>query len=99
MDDLFSTLSGEEKFTKLGLAFAYQQLELDESSRELLTVNTHRGLFQPRRLQFGVHSESGIFQREMERLLGKAPFTKVKVNDIWCQEEMMKSIVRISVQC
>ena len=82
VDDLYATLSGGEKFSKLDLAFAYQQLELDESSKELLTVNTHRGLFQPTRLQFGVYSTSGIFQRKMERLLGKVRFTKVRVDDI-----------------
>ena len=82
MDDLFATLSGGEKFSKLDLAFAYQQLELDESSKELLTVNTHRGLFQPTRPQSGVHSASSIFQRDMERLLWKVTFTKVRVDDI-----------------
>ena len=61
VDDSFATLSGGEKFTKLDIAFEYQQLELHESSRELLTVNTHRGLFQPTSLQFGVHSAPGIF--------------------------------------
>ena len=86
MDDLFATLSRGEKFSKLDLAFAYQQSELHEPSRELLTVNTHRGLFQPTRLQFGVLSTSGIFQREIERLLGKVPFTKVRVDDILVSE-------------
>ena len=29
-------------------------------------VNTHKGLFRPTRLMFGVHSASGVFQREIE---------------------------------
>ena len=61
-----ATLAGGERFSKLDLSQAYQQLELDETSRELLTINKHRGIYQPHRLQFGVHSVIGIFQREMD---------------------------------
>ena len=45
-------------------------------------MNTRRGLLQPTRLQFGVHSASGIFQREMEKRLKNIPFTMVRVDDI-----------------
>ena len=33
-DDLFASLAGGQKFSKLDLAQAYQQLVLDESSRK-----------------------------------------------------------------
>ena len=66
----------------LDLSHAYQQLLLDNESSEYLTVNTHRGLFQSTRLQFGVHSASGFFQREMEKRLSHIPFTSVHVDDI-----------------
>ena len=49
-EDLLIKLNGGERFTKLDLAHAYQQLELDEESKEYLTINTHRGLFKPTRL-------------------------------------------------
>ena len=42
-------------------------LFLDEGSRKYLTVNTRKGLFQPTRLQYDIHSAAGIFQREMEK--------------------------------
>ncbi|XP_057305344.1 uncharacterized protein LOC130642272 [Hydractinia symbiolongicarpus] len=61
---------------------AYQQLKLDKGSREYLTVNTHKGLYQPTRLQYGVHSASGMFQREMKKRLGHIPRLTVKVDDI-----------------
>ena len=80
--DQLATLAGGEKFTKLDLSQAYQQLELDEESRELLTINTHMGLYRPKRLQFGVHSATGIFQREMDNRLRRIPFVKVRVDDI-----------------
>ena len=64
----------------LDLSHTYQQLLLSPKSRPLLTVNTHKGLFQPKRLQFGIHSASGIFQREMEKRL--ETFVKVRSDDI-----------------
>ena len=80
--DQLAMLAGGEKFTKLDLSQAYQQLELDEASMEMLTINTHQGLYQPSRLQFGVHSATGIFQREMDQRLSRIPMTKVRVDDI-----------------
>ena len=71
-----------EKFTKLDLSQAYQQLLLSPRSRELLTINTHKGLFQPTRLQFGVNSASEIFQRELENRLAFIPYVKVRSDDI-----------------
>ena len=81
-EDLLATLNGGQKFSKLDLSHTYQQLLLDNESREYLTVNTHRGLFQPTRLQFEVHSASRVFQREMEKRLTHIPFTSVRVDDI-----------------
>ena len=40
---LFSAMRGGEKFTRLVLANAYQQMPLDKGSREMVTVHTHRG--------------------------------------------------------
>ena len=81
-EDLLATLNGGQKFTKLDLSQAYQQLVLDQESQECLTINTHKGLYKPTRLQFGVHSAAGIFQREMEKRLSHVPFTTVRVDDI-----------------
>ena len=81
-EDLLATLNGGERFTKLDLRQAYMQLELDENSQEYLTVNTHKGLFRPTRLMFGVHSASGVFQREIEKRLSGIPGTAVRVDDI-----------------
>ena len=81
-EDLLATLNGGEKFSKLDLCQAYQQLIMKEESQKVCTVNTHRGLFQPTRLQFGIHSAAGIFQREMERRLAAVPGTIVRVDDI-----------------
>ena len=81
-EDLLATLNGGQRFTKLDLSMAYQQLRLTDSSAEILTLNTHKGLFRPKRLMFGVHSAGAIFQREIEKRLSGIPFTVVRVDDI-----------------
>ena len=42
IEDLFSQLAGGRSFSKLD----HQQLVLDEESRELVVINTHRGPFR-----------------------------------------------------
>lgn len=63
--DLLVTLNGQKRFSKLDLSYVYQQLLLYRNYKEFLRVNTYKGLFQQNRLQYGVHSQTGIFQREM----------------------------------
>ena len=81
-EDLFASLGGGATFTKLDLSNAYLQLELDEESQEYVTLNTHRGLYRPMRLQFGIRSATDIFQRKMDQILGHIPGVKVRVDDI-----------------
>ena len=69
IEDLFASLAGGQTFSKLDLAHAYQQLELEEESKQLLTVNTHKGLYRYHRLPFGVSAAPSIFQRAMDNLL------------------------------
>ena len=62
VEDLFATLQGGKKFTKLDLSQAYQQLPLHPDSRKYVVVNTHKGLFQYTRLPYGISSAPEIFQ-------------------------------------
>ena len=55
---------------------------LDESSRELLTINTHLGLFKPTRLTLGIKSATEIFERAIENKLKGQKHTLVRVDDI-----------------
>ncbi|RXN36825.1 Transposon Tf2-11 poly [Labeo rohita] len=80
--DLFSKLAGGVVFTKLDLKQAYQQLPLDDEAADLLTINTHRGLFRARRLQFGVSTAVSIFQRFMDTLLAGIPGVQPYLDDI-----------------
>ena len=81
-EELFVALSGGEKFTKLDLSRAYQQILLEENSRGFVTINTHKGLYRPTRLPFGVSSASAIFQSKIEQVLQAIPMVVCRVDDI-----------------
>ena len=57
------------KFSKPDLSRAYQQILLDEDSREYVTINTQKSLYRPTPLPFGVSSASAIFQSKIEQVL------------------------------
>ena len=54
IEDLLTSLTGGKTFTKLDLAHAYQQVELEEDSRKFVTINTLKGLFEYTRLPLGI---------------------------------------------
>ena len=72
-EEIFASLAGGQRFTTLDLSQAYQQLVLDEASKELVTVSTHQGLYCYTRLPFGVASAPAIFQRTMDQVLHDLP--------------------------
>ncbi|XP_054272632.1 uncharacterized protein K02A2.6-like [Macrosteles quadrilineatus] len=68
-DDIFAALSGCQFFSVLDLQSAYLQMPVAESSQELLTLTTHKGLFRLRRLPFGLSSAPALFQAAMDKIL------------------------------
>ncbi|XP_029595206.1 uncharacterized protein K02A2.6-like, partial [Salmo trutta] len=75
VEDLFATLAGGKTFSKLDMSHTYQQLLLDEDSKEYVTVNTHKGLFRYNRLA-------------MDNLLQGIPHVAVYLDDILVTGEM-----------
>lgn len=69
MEGMFAVLAGGETYSKLDMSHAYQQILLDETSKQYLKVNTLKGLFTYIRLPFRVSSSPSIFQRSMEGVL------------------------------
>uniref|UniRef100_A0A7I4Y6B5 RNA-directed DNA polymerase n=1 Tax=Haemonchus contortus TaxID=6289 RepID=A0A7I4Y6B5_HAECO len=68
-DDVFTKLNGGTTFTQIDFADAYLQIEVDDEAKELLTINTHRGLLRYNRLPFGVKSAPGIFQQIIDSMI------------------------------
>ena len=56
------SVGGGTVFSKLDLVHAYQQVVLEDEAKELVTINTHKGLYRVNRLPFGVASAPSMFQ-------------------------------------
>ncbi|XP_056323408.1 uncharacterized protein K02A2.6-like [Danio aesculapii] len=82
INDLFAGLTGGQKFSKIDLNQAYLQMHVEEQSRELLTINTHKGLFRYQRLPFGITSAPSLFQRVMDQILAGLPGVVCYLDDI-----------------
>lgn len=82
VNELFSTMAGGQKFSKIDLSKAYLQMEVHPDDRYLLTLNTHKGLYQPTRLMFGVANAPAKFQKFMEGVLRDIPGVSVFIDDI-----------------
>ena len=80
--DLMACLTGGKQFTKLDLRSAYQQMPLDSESSALVTINTHKGLYEYTKLPFGVSLAPAIFQRSMDSILQGLPKVIGYLDDI-----------------
>lgn len=82
LDQAFAKLHGATMFSKIDLTMAYNQVLVDDTTAELLTINTHRGLFRVNRLWFGVAVAPPRFQRLIDGLLGHIAGVVVLLDDV-----------------
>ena len=82
IEDCLSEMVNGELFTKLDIRQAYNNLCLNEEYQKLVTVNTHKGLFVPTRLPYGISSAGAIFQRKTDQVLKGIPGVTSRVDDI-----------------
>ena len=82
MEDCLSELVGGDLFTKLDIKQAFNTMKLRPVDQKLATVNTHKGLFAPTRLPYGISSATAIFQRKMDQTLHGIPGVACRVDDI-----------------
>ena len=81
-EELSEFFSGAKFFSKLDLKWGYLQMELDESIRYITAMITPIGLFQWKRLPFGLCSAPSCFQKTISMILENCPGTKHLIDDI-----------------
>lgn len=59
----FMKMANKNKFAKLDLSSAYWQIELDEMSKDITTINTPIGLYKFNRLPYGIKSAPAILKK------------------------------------
>ena len=73
VDDMINDLNGSKVYSKLDLNNGYHQLELALESRYITTCCTRIGHPRYIRLNFGISSASGVFQKATQQLLQDIP--------------------------
>lgn len=103
IDEIFANLANCKYFCKIDLKGAYLQLEVSEESRELLTINTLRGLYRYKRMALGIKNGPSIFQSVMDQILSRLDRVFCYQDDILiggytledCQEKLFEVIQRL----
>ena len=68
ISDCLDSLGGSTHYTILDCYSGYWQMDMDRESAEKAAITTHRGLFQPKVLPFGVRGGVAHFSRVMSTL-------------------------------
>lgn len=69
-DYVFSALADKQCFSMLDAVKGYHQMEIVLEDRHKTAFISHRGLYQYKRLPFGLRNAPAIFQRMMDKMLG-----------------------------
>lgn len=81
-DDIVTRVGSCKYYCVIDLSNAFLQLKLASDSKQLMTVNTHKGLYQYDRLGYGVAAASAIFQGVMDQVLRGISFVSCYVDDL-----------------
>ncbi|XP_043264008.1 uncharacterized protein LOC122404149 [Colletes gigas] len=84
IDEIFLALRNGKKFSQIDLEHAYMQIPVEESSRDYLTIITHKGLYRYTKMTEGVASGPGDFQRKIEQCLAGIDGVIPYLDNIFC---------------
>ena len=87
IEELFAKLQGGVQFSNLDIRDAYLQIELDDETKQLLVINTHKGLYRYNRLCFGPSPAPAIFQKCVDNLVSGIPGVAAYLDDIIVTEQ------------
>ena len=69
VEELLQDLNGSTLFSKIDLKWGFHQILLSQESRHITTFVTHQGLYQYKRLMFGVTSAPEKYQQVIRDVL------------------------------
>ena len=69
------------QFSKLDMRDPYLQIELDDETKQLLVINTHKGMYRYNRLCFGTSPAPAIFQKLVDNLVAGIPGVAAYLDD------------------
>ncbi|XP_046619689.1 uncharacterized protein K02A2.6-like [Neodiprion virginianus] len=72
----------KKRYSKIDLKEAFLQVPVEENSQNLLTINTHKGLFKCLYMMYGISSGPGYFQKQMEEVLKNINGVAVVADDV-----------------
>lgn len=81
-EDFLPLLKNAKVFSRLDIKDAFHQVELDETSRNITTFITHKGMFQYKRLMFGVSCAPEMFQKVLEQILANCKNAVNYIDDV-----------------
>jgi transposase InsO family protein len=82
MEELASELAGATIFSKLDMKWGYLQVELAEESRYLTAFVTHDGVFQHKKLPYGISSSPSAYHQIVRTMTQNIPGTVNILDDI-----------------
>lgn len=95
-EELFVALNVGTQFTKINFSEADLHVKLDDDSKELLAINTHKGLFRSKRPLFGTAFAPSIFQKKMNQILAELDGMVCYLDDISANRTNATSIEPVS---
>lgn len=84
ISSILDKLRNANYLSSVDIKSAFWQVPMEENSKQYTAFSTSRGLFQFRRMPFGLHSSPATFQRLVDTVLGVElePFVFVYLDDI-----------------
>jgi Reverse transcriptase (RNA-dependent DNA polymerase) len=74
VDDCLDSLGDARYFSTLYANCGYWQIDVDEADREKTAFTSHRGLYQFKRVPFGLMTAAATFQRAIDIVLSSVRF-------------------------
>mgnify|MGYP003465558827 FL=1 len=74
VDDCLDSLGDARYFTTLDANCGYWQIDVNEADREKTAFTSHKGLFQFKRMPFGLMTAPATFQRAIDVVLSSVRF-------------------------